>query len=100
MPLLRSKKNTGRDAEKRAAKWLTGQGLSIVERNFHCRQGEIDLILLDQETLVFTEVRWRKHQSYGGALASVDQHKQRRLINAAQHFLCLLYTSPSPRDRG
>ena len=46
-----------------------------------------DLILLDQETLVFTEVRWRKHQSYGGALASVDQHKQRRLINAAQHFL-------------
>ena len=56
VPLLRSKKNTGRDAEKRAAKWLTGQGLSIVERNFHCRQGEIDLILLDQETLVFTEV--------------------------------------------
>ena len=87
MPLLRSKKDTGRDAEKRAAKWLAEQGLTVVERNFHCRQGEIDLILLDQDTLVFTEVRWRKHQSHGGALASVDQHKQRRLINAAQHFL-------------
>lgn len=90
MPLLRSKKSkndTGRDAEKLAAKWLVDQGLTVMERNFHCRQGEIDLILLDQDTLVFTEVRWRKHQSHGGALASVDHHKQRRLINAAQHFL-------------
>lgn len=87
VPLLRRKKNTGRDAENQAAKWLTSQGLALVERNFHCRQGEIDLIMLDRDTLVFTEVRWRKHQSYGGALASVDHHKQRRLINAAQHFL-------------
>ena len=72
MKLPRSNKNSGGEAEKQAAHWLTQQGLEVVARNFRCRQGEIDLIMQDGNTLVFTEVRWRSYRSHGGALASVD----------------------------
>ena len=62
-----------------------------LERNYHTRRGEIDLILLDQtregETLVFVEVRYRDGEGYGGAAASVDRHKQRRLAAAAAAYL-------------
>lgn len=87
MKLPRRNKDSGGEAEKQAAHWLTQQGLTVVARNFRCRQGEIDLIMQDGDTLVFTEVRWRSYRSHGGALASVDHHKQRRLILAARHYL-------------
>jgi putative endonuclease len=77
----------GRHAEQLAEHYLTQQGLRLLERNFRCRSGEIDLIMTDNETVVFVEVRYRKHQSFGGAAASVDQRKQRRLLLAAQHYL-------------
>ena len=85
--LPRRNKDSCSEAEKQAAHWLTEQGLIVVARNFRCRQGEIDLIMQDGDTLVFTEVRWRSNPSHGGALASVDHHKQRRLILAARHYL-------------
>ena len=94
--LRRNNKNSGGAAEKQAAHWLTQQGLALIDRNFRCRQGEIDLIMEDGDTVVFTEVRWRSHNHYGGALASVDHHKQRRLILAAQHFLA---RHPQHHDR-
>ena len=87
MPLLRRKSDRGQQAENAAAQWLQQQGLSLLQRNYRCRQGEIDLIMQDNDDLVFVEVRWRKHHSHGGALASVDYHKQKRLILAARHFL-------------
>ncbi|MCG8394323.1 MAG: YraN family protein [Pseudomonadales bacterium] len=87
MPLLRRNRDTGKRAEQLAARWLQDRGLTLLERNVRYRQGEIDLVMLDGDTLVFTEVRWRQHRSHGGALASVDHHKQQRLIRAAQHFL-------------
>ncbi|MZR62473.1 YraN family protein [Alcanivorax sp. DP30] len=87
MPFLPRRKAQGDKAEAAAEQWLEQQGLSLVTRNYRCRQGEIDLVMLDQDSLVFVEVRWRKTQSHGGALASVDHHKQRRLIQAARHFL-------------
>jgi putative endonuclease len=77
----------GNKAEQRACDWLTRQGLVLIERNWHCRLGEIDLIMQHGTTLVFIEVRLRSQNAYGGALASVDQHKQRRLVAAANHFL-------------
>ncbi|MCK0155020.1 YraN family protein [Alcanivorax sp. S6407] len=88
MPFLpRRKQELGAQAEAAAQQWLIHHGLSLVTSNYRCRQGEIDLVMLDQDCLVFTEVRWRKYASHGGALASVDYHKQQRLIQAARHFL-------------
>ena len=87
MPFLPRRKARGDQAEAAAEQWLGRKGLNLVVRNYRCRQGEIDLVMLDQDCLVFIEVRWRQHQSHGGALASVDHHKQQRLIQAARHFL-------------
>lgn len=78
----------GNRNEQRAEHWLRRQGLRTLERNYHCRQGEIDLIMREPDgTVVFVEVRYRGELSRGGALASVDHHKQRRLINTARHYL-------------
>lgn len=87
MPFLPRRKSRGDQAEADAEQWLGKKGLRLVTRNYRCRQGEIDLVMLDQDCLTFIEVRWRQHQSHGGALASVDYHKQQRLIQAARHFL-------------
>lgn len=78
---------TGRDAEHSALTLLQRNGLTEVARNYRCRGGEIDLVMLDRGELVFVEVRARRHGTYGGALASVDSHKQQRLILAARHYL-------------
>jgi putative endonuclease len=80
-------RESGQDAEDRACVFLENSGLRVVERNFHCRAGEIDLIMRDRETLVFVEVRLRTRHEWGGAAASVDGRKQRRLIQAAQLYL-------------
>lgn len=87
MQFLPHRKAKGDQAEAAALQWLDGKGLTLVTRNYRCRQGEVDLVMLDQDCLVFVEVRWRQQRAYGGALASVDHHKQRRLIQAARHFL-------------
>ncbi len=79
--------NAGAQAEQLAARYLQQQGLKLLEQNYRCRFGEIDLILQDGPTLVFAEVRLRSHPGYGGAAASIDPHKQGRLIRAAQHYL-------------
>ena len=77
----------GKDAEQKALKFIEQQGLNIITTNYHCRLGEIDLIARDKKTLVFIEVRARSHQQWGGASASVDSRKQRKIIKAAAHFL-------------
>jgi len=77
----------GQAAEALAAEWLASRGLRIVERNYRCRAGEIDLIAEDGAALVFVEVRLRRSAAYGGAAASVDHTKRQRLIRAAQHYL-------------
>jgi putative endonuclease len=78
---------TGVRAEQLAEEYLLRQGLTLVERNFRCRMGEIDLILRDRDTLVFAEVRLRSASDFGGAAASVDRAKQARVSAAALHFL-------------
>ncbi len=77
----------GKDAEDHAWHWLIKQGLKPVTRNYTCKLGEIDLILYDKDTLVFTEVRLRKNKLFGGAANSVDYKKQQKLIRTAQYFL-------------
>ena len=78
---------TGQDAENQAAQFLVRQGLSLVERNYRCRGGEIDLICRDGRVLVFVEVRQRSRSDFGGAGASITTSKQRRIVLAARHYL-------------
>lgn len=83
----------GRDAEARALAFLEQQGLTLIEKNFRCRAGEIDLIMRDAQTLVFIEVRSRKDRRFGGAAASVGPVKQQRLWRTAAFYL-LRYRKP------
>lgn len=87
----------GAQAEQVAALYLQRHGLKLVQTNYHSRFGEIDLILRDGETLVFAEVRQRSRSDFGGAAASIDAHKQQRLILTAQHYLASLSSIPPCR---
>jgi len=78
---------TGHKFERYALQHLNQAGLVSITTNWSCRYGEIDLIMLDQDTVVFIEVRYRKHQDFGGALDSVDQRKRNKLIKTAECFL-------------
>jgi putative endonuclease len=89
----------GAQAEQIAAQYLQKRGLKLVQTNFRSRFGEIDLILRDGETLIFAEVRQRSRGDFGGAAASIDAHKQKRLILTAQQYLAsLLHTPPCRFD--
>ena len=83
----RSRRQSGRDAEGQALAHLQQQGLRLVAQNWLCKRGELDLVMLDGDTVVFVEVRYRRHAGWGGALESVDFRKQEKLILAAQWFL-------------
>ena len=74
-------------AERLAETYLSRQGLQVVARNVRSRWGEIDLVALDGESLVFVEVRMRSDPRYGGAAASISRAKQQRLIHTADWFL-------------
>ncbi len=84
-------------AENWAAEFLERQGLKRVTQNFRCRFGEIDLIMQHNDILVFIEVRQRSSTDFGGAAASVDIHKQKRLIRTAQFYLAKLDHTPPCR---
>jgi len=82
-----SKKTSGQLAENLAQRYLQQQGLRPLCQNWACRSGELDLVMLDGDTVVFVEVRYRRHAAWGGALESVDLRKQQKLIKTAQLFL-------------
>jgi len=94
-----SKRAIGQQFEQQACTYLKQQGLKLKEKNAQFRSGEIDLIMLDGAQLVFVEVRYRKHQSFGGAAASVDYHKQQKLIKAAQLYLLKHFGNQPPSCR-
>ncbi|MDB4970281.1 MAG: hypothetical protein JWN44_5970 [Myxococcales bacterium] len=77
----------GAESEARAAQLLQRKGYLIADRNWTCRGGEIDLVCLDGDTLVFVEVRARKDSSHGSPLETVGGVKRRRLIRAAKIYL-------------
>jgi putative endonuclease len=85
--LRTDKQRTGDAAEEQALIYLQKAGLQLVQRSFLCKGGEIDLIMRDQQYLVFVEVRKRKNAQFGGALASITASKQKRLVHAAQVYL-------------
>lgn len=77
----------GRRYEALALAHLESQGLQLLERNFRCKGGEIDLVMRHGDVLALVEVRMRARVDFGGAAASVDGRKQRRLITAARVLL-------------
>lgn len=77
----------GRQAEDAARAHLSHAGLRGVASNANYRGGELDLVMRDGDCIVFVEVRYRRSSAFGGAAASVDSGKRRKLVLAAQLFL-------------
>ncbi len=77
----------GAEFERRAAAYLERRGLRVVDKNFACRGGELDLVCDDGGTLVFVEVRARADDRFGAPEETVRPLKRRRLVRAARHYL-------------
>jgi len=86
-PEHRATQRVGANAEHYARQWLEARGLKYIERNYNCRFGELDLIMQEQQEIVFIEVRFRSHCDFGTAAESVHIGKQRKLIRSASHYL-------------
>ena len=95
--LRTSRQRTGDEGEEQALQYLIAAGLSLIQRSFLCKGGEIDLIMRDQTSLVFIEVRKRASTQFGGAVASVTPAKQKRMVHAAQVYLQAQKTIPACR---
>jgi putative endonuclease len=80
-------RDKGQQIEQQVSRYLQKQGLRLIEQNYHCRGGEIDLIMKEKDTLVFVEVRFRKSARFGSALESVNRQKQAKIILTAQHYI-------------
>lgn len=81
------RRSIGQAAEETAARWLTGAGLAVVERNVRFREGEIDLVCRDGDVVVFVEVKCRRSSWGEGPGEAVSWDKRRRLVRLAQHYL-------------
>lgn len=77
----------GARIEALARDFLQRHGLAPIAANANYRDGELDLVMRDGDTLVFVEVRYRRSAGYGGGAASVDAGKRRKLVHAASRFL-------------
>lgn len=79
--------SAGRRGEDRAVAFLRASGYRILERNFRCKLGELDIIARDGDALVFVEVRTRSHGRQGSALEAVSAAKQRQVVRVASYYL-------------
>lgn len=77
----------GQHAEDLALQFLQSKGMQLIDRNYRCKMGEIDLIMQHDTELVFVEVRYRKHTNFGSGAESVDYRKQQKILKSAEHFL-------------
>jgi len=82
-----NRKTTGDHAESLACRYLIRHGLKLLKRNFHCRRGEIDLVMRDGDSLVFVEVRYRRQARFGHAAETVSRTKQVRIIHCARYYM-------------
>ena len=86
--LLSDSKLFGRWGERRSEKFLKRKGLKTLTRNFTCRTGEIDLVMVDSDaSIVFVEVKTRKDESFAQAESAITSTKKQRLIRAAKYFV-------------
>ena len=87
MSVHNAKQILGKEGERIAEEYLKRKGYRLVERNYCCKGGELDLIVLDRRVVVFVEVKTRTGRGYGSPFEAVEYHKQQRMIRAAQVFL-------------
>ena len=80
-------RSSGRHWESVAEAWLKHHGCSVIDRNYSCRTGEIDLIIRDGAEIAFVEVKFRGSSSFGRGADHVTRTKQRRIIGAARRFV-------------
>lgn len=82
-----NRREVGAEYERRAASYLEERGCKIIEKNYRCKMGEVDLIIRDEEYLVFVEVKYRRDEKAGNPLEAVNLSKQRRISKAAAWYL-------------
>ena len=80
-------KRKGLHYEVLAKNHLQRQGLKLLQQNYHSRFGEIDLVMLDKQTVCFIEVKFRKSRAFGGAASSISYQKRQKIIKTAQIFM-------------
>lgn len=81
------KQEIGKKGEEFATEYLEEKGYQIIERNFKCKQGEIDIIAKEKNEYVFIEVKTRTNSSYGMPSEAVDEKKQKHIWDAAKYYL-------------
>ena len=82
-----TRRQSGKRAEDLAVNFLKQNKIKIITRNFYSRFGEIDLIGLDKETLIFVEVRFRKNEDYLSAIETIDDRKCKKIITTSEVYL-------------
>ena len=82
-----NKRKTGQEQEAKAACFLKTQGYQILEQNYRCKRGEIDLVAREGQYLVFVEVKYRKNNKKGGAAAAVSTAKQKTISRVADYYM-------------
>jgi putative endonuclease len=85
--MAHERQRLGAEGERAAEKYLRRQRYTILQRNYRCRAGEVDLIALDGYVVVFIEVKTRTQPGFGTPLEAVDLRKQRQIQRAAQYYL-------------
>ena len=89
LSFIKDHNKKGQLAEQLALNYLQQQGLSRLQENFSCKHGEIDLIMRDNEFIVFIEVRYRKKTQFGHPLETINRAKQKKIIKTIEYFLLL-----------
>ena len=84
---VHSTQDKGQTSEEFALRYLVDNGLQCVAKNYRNRQGEIDLILLEDNTYVFVEVKYRKNNQFGGAISAVTYKKTQKIKQCAKFYL-------------
>ncbi len=92
---MQNNRQVGSVYEEKVAEWLARHGYRILERNFRCRLGEIDIIAQRGRTISFVEVKYRGSGACGVPAEAVDHRKQERISNVASYFL---YQGKYPSD--
>lgn len=85
--VISNTKEKGIIGEQQACEYLIKQGLTLIEKNYYCRYGEIDLIMKDKNELVFVEVRSRNPTNHGSAVETINHKKIDCLRKTAEHYL-------------
>lgn len=87
MSLNNGKQLLGKEGERIAERYLIKKGYKLVERNYRCPSGELDLIVLDRRVVVFVEVKTRTGHAFGTPFEAVEFRKQQKMTQVAQYFL-------------